>query len=44
MDSVADSDPGSGAVLTPGSGMGKKSGTGTESGMDKTTPIIFLRA
>ncbi len=26
--SVADADPGSGAFLTPGSGMGKKSGSG----------------
>jgi hypothetical protein len=28
FDSVADPDPGSGAFLTPGSGMGKKSGSG----------------
>ena len=28
--SVADPDPGSGAFLTPGSGMGRKSGSGTE--------------
>jgi hypothetical protein len=27
--SVADPDPGSGAFLTPGSGMGKKSGSGS---------------
>ncbi len=27
--SVADPDPGSGAFLTPGSGMGRKSGSGT---------------
>jgi hypothetical protein len=27
-DSVADPDPGSGALLNPGSGMGKKSGSG----------------
>ncbi len=27
--SVADPDPGSGAFLTPGSGMGKKTGTGS---------------
>ncbi len=29
MISVADPDPGSGAFLTPGSGMGKKSGSGS---------------
>ncbi len=28
--SVADPDPGTGAFLTPGSGMGKKSGFGSE--------------
>jgi hypothetical protein len=27
---VTDPDPGSGAFLTPGSGMGKKSGSGSE--------------
>jgi hypothetical protein len=35
--SVADPDPGSGAFLTPGSGMGKKSGTG--SGMNNPDHI-----
>jgi hypothetical protein len=39
-DSVADPDPGSGAFLTPGSGMGKKSGYG--SGI--TNPDHILRA
>ncbi len=29
LSSVADSDPGSGAFLTPGSGMGKNSGSGS---------------
>ena len=37
LTSAADPDPGSGAFLTPGSGMGKKSGS--ESGM--STRIIF---
>ncbi len=35
--SVADPDPGSGAFLTPGSGMGKKSGP--ESGMNNPDHI-----
>ncbi len=39
MDSVADPDLGSGAFLTPGSGMGKKSGSGSGSGMNNPDHI-----
>ncbi len=38
--SVADSDPGSGAFLTPGSGMGKNQ----DPNLGKTARIIFPRA
>jgi hypothetical protein len=37
--SVADTDPGSGAILTPGTGMGIKSGSGSRSGMKNTDHI-----
>ncbi len=44
--SVADPDPGSGAFLTPGSGMGKKSGSGSEMSnpdhISERLEIIFL--
>ncbi len=39
-DSVADPDPGSVAFLTPGSGMGRKSASGSGSGMDNPDHIF----
>jgi hypothetical protein len=36
--SVTDPDQGSGAFLTPGSGMGKKSGSGPGSGSEMNNP------
>ena len=41
--SVADPDPGSGAFLTPGSGMGKKSGSGTDNPdhISESLEVIF---
>jgi hypothetical protein len=39
--SVADPDPGSGAFLTPGSGIGKNFNTGSRSGMNNPDHIFL---